>query len=251
MTAGPARVDALVVAATAWEIDALRRHLGPVERAAVGPWAVERGRLGGAAVALLAAGLGKANVALALGAVTERVAAGLILSVGVGGAFPGSGLEPGDLAVASEEVYADEGAETAEGWQGLDAVGIPLWEAADGGVYLNRLPVDPAETAGLAAAARAAGRAAVGPFVTVSTVTGSAARAAWLRERFGAVCETMEGAAAAHAALARGVPFAEVRGISNAVGPRDRASWRLAEAAAAAQGAALAFLEARESARPR
>ena len=34
----------------------------------------------------------------------------------------------------------------------------------------------------------------------------------------------------ATAAAVHGVPFGEIRTISNPVGPRDRASWRIAEA---------------------
>ena len=43
-----------------------------------------------------------------------------------------------------------------------------------------------------------------------------------------------------------GIPFAEVRTISNLVGPRDRAAWRIGDALAALRdvGAALATLEA-------
>ena len=43
----------------------------------------------------------------------------------------------------------------------------------------------------------------------------------------------MEGAGVAAAAARHGVPFAEVRAISNLVGPRDRAAWRIPEALAA------------------
>ena len=49
----------------------------------------------------------------------------------------------------------------------------------------------------------------------------------------------MEGAAAAHICLMYGVPFAEVRGISNLVVDRDRESWDLPAAADVAQRAAI------------
>jgi futalosine hydrolase len=54
----------------------------------------------------------------------------------------------------------------------------------------------------------------------------------------------MEGAALVHAARRIGTRIGEVRGISNAVGDRDRSRWRIAEAAAAARVAVLAFIEA-------
>jgi futalosine hydrolase len=55
----------------------------------------------------------------------------------------------------------------------------------------------------------------------------------------------MEGAAVAHAAASRGVDFGELRRISNRVGPRDRSSWRFAEAAEAAGQAVVGLLRAR------
>jgi hypothetical protein len=39
------------------------------------------------------------------------------------------------------------------------------------------------------------------------------------------------------------VKVGEVRGISNAVGRRDRAAWKLKEAAAAARAAVVAWIE--------
>ena len=45
----------------------------------------------------------------------------------------------------------------------------------------------------------------------------------------------------ATAAAQAGVPFAELRTISNPVGPRDRASWRLPEALAALTAATTAL----------
>jgi futalosine hydrolase len=40
----------------------------------------------------------------------------------------------------------------------------------------------------------------------------------------------MEGFGVAEAAAAHGVPAVEVRAVSNTVGPRDRAAWRIGEA---------------------
>ena len=51
----------------------------------------------------------------------------------------------------------------------------------------------------------------------------------------------MEGAAAAHICTLYGVPFLEIRGISNLVMDRDRGSWRLERAAEVAARAAAAL----------
>lgn len=199
------------------------------------------GRWQGLAVAAVVSGIGKANAAMAAATALQILPARWTLSLGVGGAYPGAGLEVGGLAVADAEVYGDEGVQAAGGWEGLEATGVPLWEGS-GRSWFNDLPVDPDGAAALTRAAGGVASAARGPFVTVSTVTGTAARAEELAGRFGALCENMEGAAVAHAALAAGSRFAEVRGISNRVGPRDRGAWQLGRAAGLAQRAALAWL---------
>ncbi len=51
-----------------------------------------------------------------------------------------------------------------------------------------------------------------------------------LRRHPRAAAEAMEGFGVAEAAAAQSVPALEVRAISNAVGPRDRAAWRIGEA---------------------
>jgi futalosine hydrolase len=76
------------------------------------------------------------------------------------------------------------------------------------------------------------------PFVTRNTCTGTDVSAGMA----GGAVENMEGAAVAHVAALAGIPVGEIRGISNMVGPRDRASWRVKEAAAAAQEALLRWI---------
>ena len=82
-------------------------------------------------------------------------------------------------------------------------------------------------------------RAVVGDVLTLATVTGTAGTAARLAEAHpAAVAEAMEGFGVACAAATAGVPFAELRTVSNVIGPRDRSAWRLADAFAALTTAA-------------
>lgn len=233
---------ALIVAATPRELQGLLAEVECLSQDAVAGRPLYRGQLGTLKIAAVVSGIGKANAAMATATALQLASAPWVLSVGVGGGYPGSGLDVGDLAVATEEIYGDEGVETATGWQGLEAIGIPVW-GGQGREYFGRLPTDADGSSALAGAAAKEGDVVMGPFVTVSTVTGSAARAATLEDRFAAVCETMEGAAIAHAALAAGTRFVEVRGISNRVGPRQRASWQVERAADTACRAAAGWLK--------
>jgi futalosine hydrolase len=130
--------------------------------------------------------------------------------------------------VAAEITAADLGAETPEGFQDVARLGF--------GRVAHTPPY------GAVRAATAALDAVQGEVLTVSTVTGSAERAAELTARHPhAVAEAMEGFGVAEAAARFGVPVMELRTVSNAVGPRDRAAWRIGEALAALERAVLAL----------
>ena len=79
----------------------------------------------------------------------------------------------------------------------------------------------------------------------MTTCTGTDAAARALEARTGGAVENMEGAAVAHVAHLHGVPVGEIRGISNIVTDRDTSTWRLKEAAVAAQEALLAWIAQR------
>jgi futalosine hydrolase len=184
----------------------------------------------GRPLARLRTGVGPVNAAIALTKYLLEQRADAVLVCGVGGAYPGSGLAVGDVVCAETETYGDLGAESPAGFLDMKSLGFPVLE--ENPPLFNRLPLD------LFPAARRV------PFVTCSTCTGTWERAEALAARTGGAVESMEGAALVHAARRIGVRIGEVRGISNAVGDRDRSRWRIAEAAAAARIAALAFLEA-------
>jgi futalosine hydrolase len=192
-----------------------------------GGWKLERS----GPLDVLTAGVGPAAAAAATATAltAARQPSTLALSAGIAGGFPG--VAPvGGVVVADAIVAADLGATTPDGFADVTELGF--------GRVLH--PTTGAPDA--AAAIRAAGLdCAVGPVLTVSTVTGTAERAAELARRHpGAAAEAMEGFGVAEAAHAFGVPVLELRGVSNAVGPRDRAAWRIGDALHALTGAAAA-----------
>jgi futalosine hydrolase len=170
-------------------------------------------------------GIGAVNAALATQAGILEHQPSMILSVGIAGAYPTSGLQPGDAAVSSQVIYASLGAMDGEQFLNLERLGFPLLEK-DGTKTFNVLPA-----ADLARAFAEAAGIAHGPFLTLETVTGSSETASRLEERFsGAMVEGMEGAGVAHVAFKYNIPCLELRGISNMVGPRDRSMWKIPEA---------------------
>ncbi|MEW2317505.1 futalosine hydrolase [Streptomyces bauhiniae] len=221
-----ARTRVLVATAVPAERDAVARAFpGPAEEV----------RLPGATLLrtdgvydLLAAGVGPALAAASTATALTAAALtgtpyGLVVSAGIGGGFqPEAPL--GSLVVADAITAADLGAETPDGF-------LPVTDLGFGTV--THMPPN-----SLVRGVVEATGARPGTVLTVSTVTGTATRAAALRERHpGALAEGMEGFGVAEAAAAHGVPVLEIRAVSNPVGPRDRAAWRIGDALAALTGA--------------
>jgi futalosine hydrolase len=204
-----------------------------------------RGTLADRPVLAVVGGMGKTNAARSLAAALERFSVERVIGFGVGGAYPGSGLRVGDLCLASREFYGDEGVLTPDGWMSCEGIGIPLLETPLAR-HFNDFPVDQAWLeAGLGVLRDAGAPCSSGPFVTVSSCSGTAERGDELARRFGGICETMEGAAYAHVAALYELPFLEVRGISNLVEDRDLSRWRLHQAARAAAGALSVLVQVR------
>ncbi|MFB9237098.1 futalosine hydrolase [Plantactinospora siamensis] len=196
--------------------------------------AAVRAGLAGGGVEVAAVGVGPAAAAAGTARLLATAEAagtpyGAVLSAGVGGAFPGRAAV-GGLVLATRSVAADLGAESPAGFLPLDQLGF--------GDPVGR--VDPALLAGLRAALPTA---VTGAVLTLSTVTGTETTAQALATRFpDAAAEAMEGYGVATAAGQAGLPFAELRTISNLIGPRDRSAWRLDAALAALTAAAPALI---------
>jgi futalosine hydrolase len=162
---------------------------------------------------VIVGGVGPAAAAAAASGALASSKYDLVLCAGIGGGF--APLRPGDVAIASAIVFADLGAETPDGF-------VPVSELGFGS---ERYEVEP--RLALELVDRCGGH--LGTVVTVATVTGSAPRAAALARRFvDPVAEGMEGAGVAAAARLHGVLAAEVRAVSNMVGPRERDTWQIA-----------------------
>ncbi len=235
-----------IVAAVSAETALLRQSLSPCEVRRCGTRELFLGSLFAQKVALLHSGIGKVNAASAVTALLETVAPEALIVIGCGGAYPDSGLAPGDLALASEELLADEGVLTPQGFVDFATLGFPLLDKG-GPVMEQRFAADSRLLAAarplLSAAATANGAKLVtGPLVTVSTCSGTDQAAQAMVRRTAGICENMEGAAIAQVCRLYEVPFLELRGISNRVENRDLARWNLAGAANIAQHALMAYL---------
>lgn len=82
-----------------------------------------------------------------------------------------------------------------------------------------------------------------GNFVTVNSVSGTRDRGEILQQKYGGLCENMEGAAIARVCQEFSLPLLEIRCISNYVEDRDPSRWRIEEACEKAGEMAAAVVE--------
>lgn len=233
----------LILTATAFEQQTLRDQLThPVQQdVAHNTWT--RGILGNHPVVLIEAGIGLVNTSHALTVALQQINPDLVIQTGIGGAYLQAHLNIGDLVLATEENNAELGVITPQGWQGADAIGIPVLKTDQ--EYFNTYPlekslVDDAQST----LQKSQEPTTAGPFITVQQCSGRTDIGNTLSQRFQAICENMEGAAAAHLCLQYNVPFLELRAISNQVEDRNKDAWDIPLALERSQTATLKLIDA-------
>jgi len=194
------------------EVERLRSGLRDAVTVLAAPFRVQRGALAGVPVLLAECGVGKVNAAALTQFLVSQGAKSCVFT-GVAGALD-ERLSVGDVVIGSSAVQHDVDV-TALGyapghvpgssatWR-CDAELVALATAVALAVAEPGNPEDPP-----------AFRVKVGTVATGDQFVASPARAAELRDLFGAICAEMEGAACAQVCAAWGVPFVIVRSISD------------------------------------
>lgn len=219
-----------IIAATQIEAKLIVRQLKEKDDLSIQKKAFYKGILQDTPVVVCICGIGKTNAAHGITLLLEKFKPDFVYMIGVAGAYPSSGLNIGDIAIAEKEVYGDEGllfngeceiqnAKLIErednsqllNFQTMDKLDLPL-ATINGKNYFNTFPMFIPK--------KFKSFKNKGGFVTVSTCTGTLKRGKELEKAFNAICENMEGAAIAHICMLSGVSATEIRGISNIIGNR-------------------------------
>jgi futalosine hydrolase len=214
----------LVVAATQTEMDAY----GPMDQSSAD------------SVHQLVSGVGPMESGITLSRFLERHHTKIrsVVNFGIGGAYssgPNHQLEVLDLCLAEREILGDFGI-----CYGDRVEPFPQNEFPAQSVFR----LDPTLLAAAQSALSAETiDATVGTFVTVNGASGFKVRGDHFADRYGAICENMEGAALARACELFDLPLVEVRAISNQVEDRTDEVWPIAEAAARAAQAAKLIIQ--------
>ncbi len=248
-----------------FESNKILSQLKNVHRTKIAGKTVCMGKLLNTGILLMNTGIGKVNAAHSATAVIGEFPVRNIINLGVGGAYPGSGLKIGDIAVALREIYGDEGVISSGGrdrpayrtdrlvprWKNLKNLGIPFVQTGRK-KYFNEFTLDKKiarkaldsipPNLPLVKGGRRDFQIKSGNFITVSSTTGIHKRAVELKKRFNAICENMEGAAIAQVCAIYKIPMLEIRGISNIAGIRDKRKWDLELASENCQKAVLGII---------
>jgi futalosine hydrolase len=195
---------------------------------------VTRYRGGGHDVDLLVTGVGMVATASWCSRLLASARFDLTLNLGVCGSFK-TAIAPGSVVHVVSDRLGELGAEDGDRFLTIQQMGLlrdDEFPFKDGRL-VNGSPPPNATLANL--------RAVDG--ITVSTVHGDEASIAAVSERFGPDVESMEGAAFMYCCLIHGVPFAQVRAVSNMVERRKRAAWKMNEAVESLAAVARRMLE--------
>jgi futalosine hydrolase len=168
---------------------------------------------GNCTVQILVTGVGMHRMAFALGRRLMHPLPDFCVNAGIAGAFPGK-AEIGDIVHVTSEIIADLGSQDAQGnLISIENLGLPEDISSINGL-INK-------SAGQYPFLKSA------QGITVNTSHGNALSIAKAIEAWDPDVETMEGGAFFYSCLKVGIPFIEIRAISNLVEPRNQENWNI------------------------
>jgi len=188
---------------------------------------------GRAGEVVLISGIGMMATAYSLTKHLESNKYDLVLQAGVAGSYDRN-IALGDIVFITSDQYGDLGAEDHEDYLDIFEMGLIEKNSiphTDGKLLTPFLPIH---------------SKIVLPHVsglTVNTVSGNEGTIKQRVEKFGCQVESMEGAAFHYVCLQEGIPFAQIRAISNYVTPRDKGQWKMKEAIINLNNWLISFIE--------
>jgi len=221
-----------LICAIPQELIELRAALEHEQRSAIGGFGFDRGRLDGQPVVLAEAGIGKVNTAAVATLLAARFEARSLVFSGVAG-----GLDPalhiGDLVIATRAIQHDCGMIEDQRLQPYQAGHVPFFNPTEELGYA----VDPAllervrgrlEGLALPPLSALAGGAGRRPQLVFGTILAGdqyihcEATRVRLQQEFAAQAVAMEGGALAQVARRLGLPWLEIRALSDLAGKDSR-----------------------------
>ena len=172
-------------------------------------------------VEVLITGLGMMTATFSLTQLLSKKVFDFVIGAGIAGAF-NQRLRIGECVIVVDEQLGDTGAEDHDAFLDVFDMGLlpPNTFPFRSGRLGNSLAANPFPIDTL--------RQVSG--ITIGTVSGNEGTIAKRMLRYNPDVESMEGASLHYVCLQMGIPFIQLRAISNYVTPRDRSAWKIGEA---------------------
>lgn len=168
---------------------------------------------------ILITGIGSLSTAYWVTRAINKHRPDYMLQAGVAGSFS-EAYASGSLVMVSEEICGDLGVEEQDNFKDVFDMGLPQITTPYTGKELVNIHMDAWIKHNLPCVKA----------VTINEITTRTGRMQQLQQKYGAVVESMEGAAFHYVALMEKIPFMQLRAISNRVGERDKNKWKMKEA---------------------
>ena len=228
------KMNPWIVAAVEEELTLLLGETNARLKGSVGGFPWFEGTLGGHGVSLGVTGVGVAAACITLGAFCGMAQPDFMVMVGSAGSLPGSGLAVGDMVVAETEILSELGVVSGPGMGDAHPMNLPG--------LMQEIQLDKSFSSLLLDYAMNMGKTTYDKTLTVAGVSANEDHARARAVTFNAVAENMEGYALALAGKRFGIPTAEIRGISNRAGDRDKSHWDFQNAIVPPQKVILEYL---------
>ena len=174
----------------------------------------------GKTITICISGVGMMASAYHLAKACTKTRFDIALQAGIAGSFARH-IQLGELVFVRSEQLGDLGAEDGDGY--LDIFELGLLQQDELPFTGGRLTTPVADFHRLIELTPVDG-------LTVNMVSGNEASIIRMAEKHQCQVESMEGAAFHYVCLQEGIPFAQVRAVSNYIERRNRANWKIAEA---------------------
>lgn len=157
----------------------------------------------------------------------------LVIQVGIAGSF-NTKYALGTVVVVKEETIGDLGVEEGGKWK--DLFDMKLEKSSYHPFEKRKLPNQWLDKYNLLNLPLVAG-------ITVNEISTNSKRIEELSKKYLVDLESMEGAALHYVARETNTPFLQIRAISNLVGERDKAKWKMGEAIGLLNDTILAYID--------
>ncbi|HJV19033.1 MAG TPA: futalosine hydrolase [Sediminibacterium sp.] len=178
-------------------------------------------------------GVGMLASAVALTRLALEDRPDLIIQMGIAGSFT-PGIAPGKVVVVNNEMLGDTGVEEAGVWK--DLFDLKLEKSSYPPYEKRKLPNPWLKTFNLLQLPEA-------DAITVNQISTGEKRITQLIKKYRPDLESMEGAALHYIGRETGIPFIQIRAVSNMAGERDKSRWLMKESLANLNQTVLQYVE--------